>query len=232
MQFHKQEKTALLFGATGLVGGHLLELLLLSANYSKVHSFGRRQLEISHPKLEQHLIDFDELEDYKSLLQGDDCFCCLGTTMAKAGGKEAFAKVDYHYVYEIAKLTSRNKVGQFLLVSAVGADKDSLFFYNRVKGKAEAAVKDLPFWAVHLFQPSLLLGERNDNRFGEKLSIKLMKVLDPVIGGLISKYRPIEADTVAKAMLSAAQGTSQGEHVYTSRQLNELALKADLLRLN
>ncbi len=174
-----------------MVGGKCLDLLLLSTAYDRVLLFGRKKLPIESEKLVQHIINFDRLPEYKDLFKGDDLFCCLGTTMRKAGSKDAFRKVDFTYIYEIAKMASANKVNQFLLVSSVGADPESLFFYNRVKGKTEEAVRSMTFWATHIFQPSLLLGERNENRWGEEIATRIGKRLDSVLGGLLSKYRPV-----------------------------------------
>ncbi|RMF29876.1 MAG: hypothetical protein D6765_03880, partial [Bacteroidetes bacterium] len=122
-----------------------------------------------------------------------------------------------------------NGVNQLLLVSSVGADPDSLFFYSRVKGELEEAVKKLDFWAVHIFQPSVLLGQRNENRWGEELAGKIGKVLDRLSGGLLTRYRPIEADYVAKAMVHAAQGLEPGVHVYPSHWLQKMAEREEAI---
>ena len=223
LEISKDKKTALLFGASGMVGSHCLDLLLASPIYERIISFGRKKLAIESEKLVQCVINFDQMEQHASLFQGDDFFCCLGTTMRKAGSKAAFQKVDYHYIYEGAKLAAKNKVNQFLLVSSVGASSDSLFFYSQVKGKTEEAVKALPFWAVHIFQPSILLGERNENRFGEAIAAKIGKGLDYVMGGLLTKYKPVEAEVVAKAMLAAAQQLEKGVKYHPSHYLQQLA---------
>jgi uncharacterized protein YbjT (DUF2867 family) len=230
MQISKDNKTALLFGSTGLVGGYVLNFLLLHPAYGRVVAFTRRPLDTEHPKLTQHLIDFDQPEKYRHLVKGDDLFCCLGSTMAKAGSKAAFYKVDYTYCYQAASMAAGNKVHQFLLVSSVGANPGSFFFYSKVKGQLEAAVQQLPFWGIHIFRPSVLLGERNENRFGEELAGKLGRVIDRFTGGLLTKYRPIEADVVAKAMVNAAQGLQPGVHVYPSHWLQEVAAKIDSVK--
>ncbi|MFT5168150.1 MAG: hypothetical protein ACI8P3_003389 [Saprospiraceae bacterium] len=223
IQITKNHKTAILFGASGLVGRHCLDFLLASSTYDKVLVFVRRKLKIEHDKLVQQVIDFDKLETYENLIAGDDLFCCLGTTMKKAGSKEAFKRVDYTYTHQIAEIGAKNKVNQFLLVSSVGADKDSLFFYNQVKGELEAEVKLMPYWAVYIFQPSLLLGDRNENRWGESIAQRIGGLLDKVTGGLLQKYQPVEADVVAKAMVSAAQQVEKGVHVYPSHVLQKLS---------
>lgn len=210
-----------------MVGSYCLQFLLAHQAYRKVIVFGRRQLDIEHPKLEQYVIDFDQLERYQELMHGHDFFSCLGTTMAKAGNKEAFYKVDFSYAYETARLMAENKVNQLLLVSSVGADKEAVFYYSRVKGTLEEAVKELPFWAIHIFQPSILLGERNENRWGEKWAGRIGKVIDAVSGGLLTKYKPVEAEVVAQAMINAAQQIKGGVQVYPSHYLQQLASEED-----
>ncbi len=227
MEIHKHNKTALLFGATGMVGSHLLQFLLLDPAYQKVVAFTRRPLPFEHEKLEVHQIDFDKPDKWQHLVKGDDLYLCLGTTMAKAGSKETFRKVDFEYSWNAAKMASENGVNQLLLVSSVGASASSRFFYSQVKGELETTVRELNFWATHIFRPSFLLGERNENRFGEKLAGKIGKVIDRFTGGLLTKYRPIEADIVAKAMIGAAQGLKEGVHVYPSHWLQGLAAEVD-----
>ena len=227
MEISKDNKTALVFGASGLIGGHVVNFLLLHPAYSKVVAFVRKPLDLQHPKLEQHLVDFDRPESFRHLVVGDDLFCCLGTTMARAGSKAAFYKVDFTYAFEAAQMGSINGVGQFLLVSSVGADPKSRFFYSQVKGELEAAVRGLGYWSLHIFQPSVLLGERNENRWGEQWAGKIGQVFDRLTGGLLTKYRPIEADVVAKAMVGAAQRLRPGAQVYPSHWLQALADEID-----
>ncbi len=219
----KNNKTAILFGATGLVGGKCLNFLLASPAYAKVLVLGRKSLDVKHEKLEEHIIDFEKPELYGPLIQGDDLYCCIGTTMKKAGSKTAFKRVDFTYPYSIAEIAVKNRVNQFLLVSAIGADKDALFFYNRVKGELEEEIKRMPFWAVHIFRPSLLLGERNEQRWGESIAQRIGKKIDLLTGGLLTKYRPVEADVVAKAMVIAAQNIDKGVHIYSSEVLQKIA---------
>ncbi len=223
MEISKDKKTALIFGATGMIGNYCLQFLLQHKAYRKVVVFTRRKLSIEHPKLLQHVIRFDQLPDYRNLLKGNDLFLCLGTTMRKAGSRKAFFRVDYTYPYQAARMAADNGVNQVFLVSSVSADKNSMFFYNQVKGLLEEAIKKIPFWAVHIFQPSVLLGERNENRWGEQLAGQLGKGIDYVTGGLLKKYRPIEAEVVAKAMVNAAQQLRGGTFVYPSHMLQDLA---------
>ena len=223
MEITKGKKTALLFGATGLVGGYCLDYLLAHSNYRKVVVFTRRKIKRQDPKLIQHVIDFDDLPGYRSLLKGQDLFLCLGTTMRKAGNRKAFFKVDYTYPYQAARMAADNGVNQVLLVSSVGANKDAVFFYSKVKGLLENALKDMPFWAVHIFRPSVLLGTRNENRWGEKIAGEIGRRIDALTGGLLTKYRPIEAEIVAKAMVNAAQGLESGIFTYPSDYLQHLS---------
>lgn len=219
----QKTRTALIAGASGLVGRHLLPLLLQSNRYSQVIAVGRRELPLIHPKLDQQLVDFDDLKRYKSELVADDVFCCLGTTIKKAGSKEAFYKVDHTYVTQLAALTLEKKATQFLVVSAMGADAGSMVFYNKVKGEMERDIQQLGFPAVHVFRPSLLLGEREEHRTGEELGAKIMKPLAGLLIGPLRRYRPIQAETVAKAMLQAASSDGLGVHIYPSDKIEQLA---------
>lgn len=218
-------RNALIAGASGLVGGHCLNLLLESDRYSQVISIGRRELPLIHPKLDQQVVDFDQLQKYAHELAADDIYCCLGTTIKKAGSKEAFYKVDYTYVAELARITAAKNATQFLVVSAMGAYAGSFIFYNRVKGKMEQYVKQQDFKAVHIFQPSLLLGERDEERTGERLAAKFMKPLTPFMVGPLKKYRPIEGETVAKAMVKAASLNQTGIYTHASDETVSLGSK-------
>ncbi|PSR52127.1 oxidoreductase [Adhaeribacter arboris] len=212
-------KTAIIAGASGLVGSHCLDLLLQSNRYKKVISIGRKLLPMEHPKLEQKLVDFEILESYHHSLMADDIFCCLGTTIKKAGSKENFYKVDFTYVIKLASITAANFASQFLVVSAMGADANSRIFYNQVKGKMEAAIKPLHFLGVHLFQPSLLLGQRTEKRMGEQVAQAVAKVLPFVFIGPLRPYKPIHARDVAKAMLYAAAQDGAGISIYPSSRI-------------
>lgn len=218
-------RNALIVGASGLVGGHCLGLLLESDRYSQIISIGRRELPLIHPKLDQQVIDFNRMQKHASDLVADDIYCCLGTTIKKAGSKEAFKKVDYTYVAELARITASKNATQFLVVSAMGANAHSFIFYNKVKGEMEEFVKQQDFKAVHIFQPSLLLGDREEKRTGEELASKIMKPLSPLMVGPLKKYKPIEAETVARAMVYAAALNETGIHTHTSDEIASLGGK-------
>lgn len=207
----------LLVGATGLIGGHCLTRLLADKNFSQVTVFTRRALEQPHPKLTVYMIDFDHLKDYAGLIDADVVLCCLGTTHRIAGSPEAFAKVDHIYVAELARLAAARGVTRFLLVSAIGADPASPVFYNRLKGRAEAAVSEQPFKAVHILRPSLLLGERHEPRPLEDWSKQLAPLWSLFLWGPLSHYRPVPAETVAARMIELAKSPEEGIHFHYFR---------------
>jgi uncharacterized protein YbjT (DUF2867 family) len=213
------KKTALLAGATGLIGSALLPLLLASDRYAKVIVVGRRPVAIQHPKLTQVVVDLGQLEVERLRLIADDVYCCLGTTIRQAGSREAFYKVDFLYVVQLAALTAANFAAQFLVVSSLGADVNGRFYYSRVKGEMEEAVRQAPFRAIHIFRPSLLLGERAQPRLGERLSAAVLALARPLLRGSWGKYRPVAAATVAQAMLRAAEDDGGGIRLHNSDAL-------------
>jgi uncharacterized protein YbjT (DUF2867 family) len=216
-------KTALMIGSTGLIGSHLLELLLHSNDYEKVITFVKRDTGIKHSKLTQHIIDFDKLESYKEFITGDDFFCTIGTTIKKAGSKEAFRKVDFEYPRQFASFAIQNKVKQFLIISSLGADANSGNFYLKTKGEIEAFLRDSNFESVSVLQPSLLLGNRTEFRLGEKIGAFFMKAFSFIFLGKLKKYKPIESNTVAKALLKVAQRNDKGFKKYESDTIQQIA---------
>jgi len=208
------EKTALLIGATGLVGGHLLQQLLESPHYAHVVAFTRRPFEMRHPKLRQEILDFDHPDLAK--IKGDDLFCALGTTLRKAGSKEAQYRIDCTYPFEIGKIARENGVRQYLLVSSVGADAGSSNFYLKTKGDLEEKIRGLGFEHFVSARPSFLFGERSEFRLGEKIGIALAKVFAPLIP---RRYRGIEAEKVARALIRLANEGSAGVQFVESERL-------------
>src|SRR5882672_191791 len=166
-------RAALVAGASGLVGGHLLQLLLADDAYARVVTLARRRLAAQHPKLEQRIVDFGTLDALSDLPRVDDVFCCLGTTIKTAGSQEAFRRVDHDYVLAVARAGQRAGAAQLLLVSALGADPASRIFYSRVKGEVEADVRRLPYQAIQIFRPSFLMGDRAQVRLAERLAVPL-----------------------------------------------------------
>jgi uncharacterized protein YbjT (DUF2867 family) len=214
--------TALLLGATGLVGGHVLDLLLADPAYRRVTVLGRRPVARMDSKLDQRTADFDRLGDHAISFAVDDVFCCLGTTIAQAGSQDAFRRVDHDYVVNAARLAAEHGARRFLLVTAAGANAGSRIFYNRVKGEAEAAVRALPLQSVTILRPSLLLGERTGERSGEKLAQRLMPVVGWMMVGPLRRYRAVEAATVARAMVRLARQAPRGARVVESEEIQQI----------
>jgi uncharacterized protein YbjT (DUF2867 family) len=206
-------KVALVAGSSGLIGKHVLQLLVGSPAYSKVIALTRAPLEINNEKLKNIVAEFDTLNLVKPDLRADDVFCCLGTTMKKAGSKEAFRKVDYNYPLKLATMANEFCAKQFLIVTALGANKKSGIFYNQVKGEVEEAIGELPFESFLIFRPSLLMGDRKEKRFGEEVG----KVLTTYLGWMLpKKYRVIDGAKVARAMVNIASEGNKGKHIYES----------------
>lgn len=221
----KNNRSALLVGVSGLIGGHCLRLLLQDDLYSRVTDLVRRALEINDPKLNQHRIDFDRLQEFANLIQADDVFCCLGATIKKAGSQEVFRKVDFTYVVQTAALALKNSAHQFLVVSSLGANTHSRVFYSRVKEEMEEAVGKLPFEGIHIFRPSLLLGDRQEFRLGERIGSVGMRLASFAMVGPWRKYRPIQGQTVAQAMVNAAKMKLPGLNVWESDRIAEIAVR-------
>ena len=216
-------RMAIVAGASGLVGGHCLRRLLASGLHEHVIAFVRGPLNVTHKRLQQRTVDFERLGRMSAFPRAQDVFCCLGTTMKKAGSEEAFRKVDYEYVVRLAESSIRTGADHFYLVSAVGADPKSRIFYSRVKGEAEEAVARLGFAGLHIFRPSFLVGRRPEKRPGEELGIAALRLVSGILFGPARKYRPITAETVARAMIVVSREGSPGTHIYNSDEMEGLA---------
>jgi uncharacterized protein YbjT (DUF2867 family) len=214
-------KTAIIIGATGLVGNHLIHLLLHDDRFSRLVVFGRRSLGIQHDKLEEHIIDFEKPAEWMHLVKGDVLFSALGTTIKQAGGKSQQYKIDYTYQYEFAQAAAQNQVPAYVLISSASASPHSKIFYSRMKGELERDVKSLPFKSITIIQPGLLHGDRKEERFGEQMAYKVLNVVNAI--GLFKRYRPIAGKTVAIAMRNAGLQSTPGLHTYTLAQVFELA---------
>jgi len=207
-------RTALVAGATGLVGSHVLELLLADPQWSHVVTVGRRKTSNHNAKLEQRVLNLSELDSVTDLPHVDDVFCCLGTTIKQAGSQPAFRLVDHEFVVGLARAGLRAGATQFLLVSAIGADPESRVFYSRVKGETEAAIRKLSYRGIQIFRPSLLLGDRSEFRLGERIAMLGAPMLPLLLVGRLRRYRPIQAATVARAMISIAHDAPRGPNVF------------------
>lgn len=216
-------KTALIAGASGLVGQHLLHLLLHSEVYDHIIALVRSPLNNQHPKLNEHIVNFDKLEEHAALFAVDDVFCCLGTTIKKAGSQEVMYRIDVDYPYSIAKLSQQQGAQQFLVVSAMGANANSSIFYSRMKGELEQKLATLGYPSLSILRPALLLGERNEVRVGERIGAIVAKGTAWLMAGPLKKYKAIEGRQVARAMLKISKVEKNGVYIYSNEQLHQLA---------
>lgn len=216
-------KKAILIGATGLIGGDLLNKLLASDLYSEVLVISRKQVDHHHPKLKQLTISFEDIYKYETQINGEDIFCCLGTTAKKTPNKDLFRKIDYQYPLDIAKIGFKNGSKNYHLISAMGADVKSGIFYNQVKGEIERDIKLINFKSLHIYQPSLLDGNRKESRFLEQMAIAVMHIINPILIGGLKKYRSIKIEKVASAILNQATKNLKGIFIYPSDQIEQLA---------
>jgi uncharacterized protein YbjT (DUF2867 family) len=215
-------RTALLLGGSGLIGGFCLQALVNDPNYAQVISIGRRELnQAANPRLIQQSINFEALASL-SLPPVDDVFCALGTTIRKAGSQQAFRQIDVEFPLAAAGRALQSGARRFVLVSSVGADPKAKNFYLRTKGEVEQALSALPFQAVHIFRPSLLLGRRSESRPGESFAIAAAKVFQFLCVGPLRRYHPISAAKVGQAMVAAAKAGGQGTTVYEYDQIVKL----------
>lgn len=209
-------RKALIVGATGLIGNHLLQYLFNDPTYSEVTALVRNTpLLKKHRKLKEVISDFSNLEKTLSTVTANDVFCCLGTTIKKAGSQDAFRKVDFSLVIDVARVMRQQGAEQFIVISAMGANSSSKVFYNRIKGEMEEALKGLGYPCVRIIRPSLLLGHRAEFRFGERILIMMSPLWKLLLVGSLKKYRPVEADAVARFMVKVAKDEPvAGVYVY------------------
>jgi uncharacterized protein YbjT (DUF2867 family) len=223
------KKTAVLFGATGLTGAHLLGMLARDEGYEKITVFARSDPGIESDKVECIITELDDLEMHEAKIRGNEVFCCLGTTIKKAGSKEMFRKVDLEFPEKIASIASKNQVPAFLVVSSIGADPQSSNFYLRTKGEMEEYVLKTPFEKVVILRPSMLLGKRSELRVMEEV-VKLIAIpLRFILRGKFRKYRPIEAERVARVMVEIAN-TPKGKSILESHEIESFSTEQDLAR--
>lgn len=206
-----------IIGATGLVGTALTKQLIEDENCSEIRVFGRSKLSLSHPKLNQYLINFDLIENWSEAIQGDVLYNCMGTTIKKAGSKEKQRLIDVTYPFEIARAAKRNGIECMLSVSANGANAKSSLFYNRIKGELEEALKVLRFQHLVLIRPSLLIGDRAEKRIGEKVAEGFMSIFKYL--PVLNKIQPIHVDQVAKSMLHFTHATNSALIVAENQDL-------------
>ena len=197
-------KTALLFGSSGLIGSHLTKQLIENSSYSKVKLFVRLVPKISDPKIEIIKTDFNNLQNHKDEITGDDCFFCIGTTKQNAPDKDEYRRIEYNIPVEIAKIAKSNSIKSFLYVSSGFADPKSSGAYLKNKGDVEEELKSLNFLTLGIMRPSFLIGDRKEKRIGEKIGIFIFKLISPFFLGSLKKMKPINSEKVAKAMIKIA----------------------------
>lgn len=217
----KSMKTAIVIGATGLVGNELVQQLLKDSRFDKVKVFVRRSMKIVNNKLEEHIVDFETPDSWKKNVTGDVLYSAMGTTLKAAGSKEAQYKIDYTYQYQVARMAANNNVGQYVLVSAAGSSVDSKIFYSKMKGELERDVKKLPFETIHIIRPGMLAGERREARSGEKIGTGIMNLVAMIPG--LHRLKPIQGAEVARAMINATFKLVIGIHSYTMGEVYQLA---------
>ena len=215
-------KTALLFGASGLVGNHLLNQLISNNNYSKIKLFVRSSIEISDPKIEIIQTDFNNLENHKEDIKGDDCFFCIGTTKKNSPDKNEYKRVELEVPKQIAQIAKSNSVNSFVFISSGYADPKSSGDYLRFKGEVEEELKRLNFSKLGIMRPSFLLGDRKEKRIGEKIGIFVFKLLSPLFLGPLKKMKPIHSATVAKAMITITQN-KVSKTIFESDEIADLS---------
>jgi len=214
-------KTALLFGASGLVGNHLLNQLISNNNYSKIKLFARSTINVSDPRIEIIQTDFNNLENHKEDIIGDDCFFCIGTTKKNSPDKNEYKKVELEVPKQIAQIAKSNSVNSFVFVSSGYADPKSSGDYLRFKGEVEEELKRLNFPKLGIMRPSFLLGDRKEKRIGEKIGIFVFKLLSPLFVGPLKKMKPIHSATVAKAMIAITQNNNS-KIIFESNEISEI----------
>ena len=210
-------KTALVIGATGLIGGHLVELLGKDERYNEVVILSRRKIQYLNPKKIVQVIDYDHPD--ASVIKGDHVFCAIGTTIKKAGSKENQYKIDCEYPARFAQIAKQNGAQKFILVSSLGADPKASNFYMRTKGDLEEKLKSVNFDSLVILRPSILLGQRREFRLGERIGIFMMQLLRPLLIGSFKKYRGVAASAVAQRMLQAAVSDTEKLEVISSEAI-------------
>ncbi len=215
-------KTAIILGATGLTGSILLQNLISDHRYDTIKLFSRKKIEGLPLKVQQFVGNMLDLGTFKEAFTGNEVFCCIGTTAKKTPNKETYKKIDFGIPVTAAKLSKENKINKFLVISAMGANAKSNIFYNRTKGEMEQEVLQQNIPNTYILQPSIIGGNRNENRIGEKIGLAIFKLIQPLFIGNLKKYKIIEAENIAQAMINLANSTSTSQ-IITSEKIKEIA---------
>jgi uncharacterized protein YbjT (DUF2867 family) len=216
-------KKVVIAGASGLIGSNLLNILLQDPHYEAVLALVRNELPLNHHKLVQLVVDFNHLDEWQGSITGHALFCCLGTTKNKTPDLGTYRKIDHDYPVKLAQLASLNGVKQYHLVSALGANRNSSNYYSRFKGETEADIQKINLETLHIYQPSLLTGNRPEKRLAERIAVAVMAVLNPFLIGRLQKFRSIAAHTVAQAMFKQSLEHKQGVFIHPSNKIKQLA---------
>ena len=214
-------KTALVFGSSGLIGGHLLDQLMKNDNYDKIKLFVRSEIIINEPKIEIIKTDFNDLDNHKENMKGDDCFFCIGTTKQNSPDKNEYQKVELEIPKKIAEIAKANLVNSFIFISSIYANPKSSGDYVKFKGLVEEELKKLNFSNLGILRPSFLMGDRKENRVGEKIGILTFRLLSPLLLGPLIKMKPINSEKVAKAMITIAN-ENLGKTIFESDEIVEI----------
>jgi uncharacterized protein YbjT (DUF2867 family) len=220
------QKTALVFGATGLTGSYLINELTQNNDYSVIKVFNRSSQQYNNEKIEEHLVDFNKIHEYAHEFTGDEVFCCLGTTIKKAGSKAKFFAIDHDLPINIAKICAVNHCDSFIAISSIGANAKSSNYYLRAKGLMEKDILELDFKYTAFVRPSMLLGKRNESRPAESIGKVVMKLFGFLLIGRLKNYKAIHAKTVAKAMIHILHNQTlfaqKQKHIFESSELKSL----------
>jgi uncharacterized protein YbjT (DUF2867 family) len=221
MKVNTPPRKAIVLGGTGLIGEELIRQLIAHEAYAEISVLGRRNTAPAHPKLIFYAVDMHDMSPHANLFEVNDVFCCLGTTIKKAGSQAAFQQVDREMVIQAAQL-AQDRAHQFILISSLGANKKSGNFYLKTKGETEAVVIQTSIPSISILRPSILFGNRKEKRTGEKIGIIVMKLLGPLFIGGLKKFRGNHAETVARTMLLCALNNQPGTHIYESLDIERI----------
>jgi uncharacterized protein YbjT (DUF2867 family) len=216
-------KRAIIVGASGLIGSNLLDILLTQPDYDQILSVARKKTQVKNNKLTQLTVTFEHLQDYATQITGDVIFCCLGTTRSATPDPAEYRKIDQEYPVKLAQIARQNGISQYHFVSAIGANSESSNFYTQIKGDAEKLLKTVGLKSLHIYEPSVLIGNRKKTRLLEKTAGLIMQIVGPLLIGSFKKYRPIKAIDVAKAMYKQSLKNKPGVYTYTSDQIQKRA---------
>ena len=215
-------KTAIILGATGLTGGILLKKLLADKTYSKIKLFSRSSVDVKSDKIEQHLISLFQLENYKEDFTGDVVFCCIGTTAAKTKDSAKYKQIDYGIPVKAAKIAKENTINTFVVMSSMGADVTSNTFYNQTKGEMERDVLKQKIKNTYILRPSLIGGNREEFRLGERIGKGIMSILNPLFIGGLKKYKMIDPEDIATCMQTLVR-SNKDQAIFSSDEIVEIA---------